>query len=68
MPPERSPEPAPTGLAGIWQRIVRAPATGGSFLLVILVASVVAITVTIWAMWSASHAGKRPGTPATFRI
>jgi flagellar basal body-associated protein FliL len=44
------------------------PATGRSFLAIIVVATLSALAVMVWTFHFASDAEKKRGTPATFRM
>ena len=58
-----NPEPAPPRRA-----VVNRPATGRSFVLLIIVASVCAIGVTIWRLYSLTEGARNRGMPSRLRI
>jgi len=51
-----------------WRTLGSQPATGRSFLVVIIIATVASIAVTIWTFCSSSTAKGRGGAPSAFRI
>ena len=44
------------------------PATGRSFVTIMILASLIAIGVTIWTLYSLAGAGRAKGGPAKFQI
>lgn len=68
MPPDSSTKTARSKLAVAWRAVVGRPATGGSFLVVIIVATVLAVTVTIWRLSSLATSGRARGSSADFRM
>jgi hypothetical protein len=55
--------PAPAGRA-----VGRRPATGRSFLVIVVVASTVSVGVALWTLHSLSNGHRARGTPAAFRL
>ncbi|HVT10230.1 MAG TPA: hypothetical protein VHO67_22375 [Polyangia bacterium] len=68
MPPDSSTKPARSKLALAWRAAGGQPATGRSFLVVIIVAAVLSIGVTIWRLSSLGSTGRARGAPADFRM
>jgi hypothetical protein len=44
------------------------PATGRSFVIIIVVASTLAIGITVWRLYSLTRTGRVRASPANFRI
>jgi hypothetical protein len=65
-PPTRT--PSRRWWATLWNAFGSRPATGGSFLLVVALASLAAMAVTIWTFYSASKNQHSRGGPSGFRI
>lgn len=68
MPPDSSTNPTRSKLAVGWRAVGGRPATGRSFLVVIIVATVLAVGVTIWRLSSLRGSHGARGATADFRM
>ncbi len=67
--PTCTPTNPPLHKMPLWKTVANRPASGRSFLIVIVLAALAAIAVTIWTFWSAGKTPRHDGAAgASFKI